>query len=461
MRGTGFQGISRSTGAGYLFFDSGREGVQRGTGLDEENATAILVLGDASIDGEDDGAVQAKEQTATAFTGPNLHAVHEKTSTKVADYVKAILDPHESTFIGLKCPRADAKRYSHLQVQQGERRLKYFFALDLRQVVDLLPRLLGSIVEVMRFLGPRNCALSIVEGNSDDGTWEVLEALESELKALGASSFFSQNEINPSKGDRIGNLALLRSLALEPLRNSRNETARALGLLGSTSQYSDDATVVFMNDVAACPEDILELLHQRLFQEADMTCAMDWHHPGGQNEIPLFYDVWISRALSGDLFFDIPTTASWEKSEYLFPFDPEARTRFAHHRPFQVFACWNGAVAFTAKPILHHEIDFRRVYEGECFQGEPSLFCKDMWFHGYGRIAVVPSVNLEYTDERGVWIKRKKGFAHQWTAVEDDEAEGAPPLMIEWQGPPDMVKCSPDFVHQDWLPWNESLVPES
>lgn len=26
-----------------------------------------------------------------------------------------------------------------------------------------------------------------------------------------------------------------------------------------------------------------------------MTCAMDWHHPGGKNGKPLFYDVWISR----------------------------------------------------------------------------------------------------------------------------------------------------------------------
>lgn len=212
-----------------------------------------------------------------------------------------------------------------------------------------------------------------------------------------------------------------------------------------------------------------------------MTCAMDWHHPGGKNGKPLFYDVWISResltpmadslpkntkvtvaihlgALSGDLFFDIPTDGSWDNAEELFPFDPEARARFTHHRPFQVFACWNGAVTFTAKPILDGQIDFRRIYEGECFQGEPNTFCKDMWFHGYGRIAVVPSVNLEYTDEKGAWIKEEKGFVYQWAAEEEDEVEGAPPLRLEWKGPPDTVKCMPEFQRQDWMPWNESLV---
>lgn len=115
-------------------------------------------------------------------------------------------------------------------------------------------------------------------------------------------------------------------------------------------------------------------------------------------------------------------------------------------------------MTFTAKPILNHEIDFRRVYEGECFQGEPQTFSKDMWFHGYGKIAVVPSVNLEYTDEKGTWIKEEKGFVYQWVAEEDDEVEGAPPLLIDWKPPPDMVKCMPEFTVQDWRPWNESLL---
>lgn len=55
--------------------------------------------------------------------------------------------------------------------------------------------------------------------------------------------------------------------------------------------------MIFRNGLLTLPLTtfIVELLHQRVIQEADMTCAMDWHHPGGEDHPPLFYDVWISR----------------------------------------------------------------------------------------------------------------------------------------------------------------------
>lgn len=199
---------------------------------------------------------QEKEEAIIKPVPYDLNQIPEEMRTKVTSYVRTILDPYDSTYTGLRCPRVKAKRYAHLQAPLGEKRLTYFFALDLRQIVDLLPRLLGSIVEAMRYLGPENCALSIIEGNSDDGTWEVLSVLKPKLQSLGISTFILKEEIDPSKEDRIGNLARLRSLALEPLRNSRNSTARSLGLIGSTSKFTDDAVVVFLNDVAACPEDI-------------------------------------------------------------------------------------------------------------------------------------------------------------------------------------------------------------
>lgn len=213
------------------------------------------------MDGSPEEAQQEDHEVVITSAPYDMSAIPEQMRTKVTSYVRTILDPYDFTFTGLRCPRVNWKRYGHLQASPGEQRLTYFFALDLRQVVDLLPRLLGSIVEAMRFLGPENCALSIIEGNSDDGTWEVLSVLKPELNSLGVSSFFLKEEIDPSKDDRIGNLARLRSLALEPLRNSRDSTARSRGLLGSASKFSDDATVIFMNDVAACPEDIRRLFY--------------------------------------------------------------------------------------------------------------------------------------------------------------------------------------------------------
>jgi alpha-1,3-mannosyltransferase len=41
--------------------------------------------------------------------------------------------------------------------------------------------------------------------------------------------------------------------------------------------------------------------------------------------------------------------------------------------------------------------------------GEPTLFCKDMWHEGFGRIAVVPSVNVGYDDEESMKGKQMHG----------------------------------------------------
>lgn len=218
---------------------------------------------------------EEEEEVTIIKSAPyDLNEIPERLRTKVTSYVKSILDPYDSTFTVLRCPRVKTNRYGHLQVPTGEKRLVYFFALDLRQVVDLLPRLLGSILEAIRFLGPENCVLSIVEGNSDDGTWEVLAVLRSKLESLGVASFILKEQIDPSKENRIGNLARLRSLALEPLRNSRNSTARSLGLLGSRLKFADDAVVVFLNDVAACPEDIRRCFHNSQISSLGGQCRL-------------------------------------------------------------------------------------------------------------------------------------------------------------------------------------------
>ena len=102
-------------------------------------------------------------------------------------------------------------------------------------------------MEVIRFLGPGKCVLSIVEGGSDDGTFEILKTLRAEMGKLGTTYHFVSSPINSRVGDRIGKLAELRNLALAPLLETRK---------------LEEYTVVFLNNVAICPDDILELLHQ-------------------------------------------------------------------------------------------------------------------------------------------------------------------------------------------------------
>jgi alpha-1,3-mannosyltransferase len=360
-------------------------------------------------------------------------------------YVHAIMHPDDDTLPRLECPRLDEARYNHLQPKEGwwtseKKKRHYFFALNIRQKVHLLPRLMGSIVEAVRFLGPQRCVVSVVEGNSDDGTYEVLRILQDNVETLGARFHLRRSTLDPGLGNRVALLARLRNAALAPLLDHADDFHHA----------DDDAAVIFLNDVAACADDILELVLQRRRLGADMTCAMDWTYVGPD---PTFYDVWIARTMGGDTFFEIPPNGSWDQAWNLFWNAPAEQARLHAHQPFQVFSCWNGAAAIAARPLLERRVAFRSPLPGECFQGEPQLFCKDMWHVGFSKIAVVPSVNLEYDDDAGRKIKALKGFTGQSTLDEDES------YRIEWRpDPPEKVKCMPaDYARQEWRPWDETL----
>jgi alpha-1,3-mannosyltransferase len=368
---------------------------------------------------------------ATPQADPPANPPEEDKNSTLIDtpaYIHSILNPSDTSLPRLECPKPDLSRYFYLggtsgSLQHGQLP-RYFFALDLYQCVHLLPRLIGSIVETMYFLGPQNCVLSIVEGRSDDGTFEVLDQLRASMQLLGVKYHFQSSDINPlAKGEnRIEGLAKLRNLAVEDL-------------IAHPEHYDEDTTVIFSNDISLCMEDILEIIHQRKFQGADQTCAMDWAYVGDN---PTFYDVWIARGMTGDLFFNIPEDGNWDSAWNLFWNDPKAHARWSSSKPFQVFSCWNGITAFNAKPLMEKKIKFRSRKEGECFQGEPKLFAKDMWFNGYGKILVVPSVNVGYSDDAARKIKALKGYTSKHVANEGDD------IKIEWQdSPPEQVKCMP------------------
>ncbi|KAK8138330.1 alpha-1-3-mannosyltransferase CMT1 [Apiospora sp. TS-2023a] len=400
--------------------------------------------GDFSPSALDDPNIKVENMANSESAEPKVLSQAETTA-----YVLSILDPKDIHIPRIQCPTPDPTRYKYLKGRITRRpKVQYHFALNLRQCLKMLPQLLGSVVEAMRFLDPEQCALSIVEGNSEDGTPEVLAALQKEIEKFMGDRLriVLGDNIDPISlgspgGARFSRLAELRNMALQPL-------------VQNTERYAEDATVIFLNDVAICTEDILELVHQRRSLRADMTCAMDWMM--GDDGRALFYDSYIARAANGDLFFDIPpeTGSFGHGVDGLFWNEPVARTRLEAHLPFQVFSCWNGAVSFAAKPVMERKLAFRVSREelGRCYGGEPQNFCKDMAFQGYGKVATVPSVNLEYSIEKGDMLKKAKGFAS--SLVEADSAKE----NISWQLPPDQVKCMPTFDNQYWRPWNDTLI---
>lgn len=366
-------------------------------------------------------------------------------------YIKAIMNPENKNFPRLDCPVPNDNRYHYLKADSKDMpqdstttsRQKYFFALNLHQRASLTPRLFGSIVDSMRFLGPHNCALSVIEGRSDDGTFEILLSLREEIECMGARYYLNSNDIDPETrdriqaGERVKALAELRNQALQPLMEYHQQGGSA-----------DDTTVIFLNDVAICSEDILELIHQRHYQNADMICGMDWTYVGPD---PTFYDVWIARGMNGDAFFNIPEDGSWNSAWNIFWNNPTALEHILTGKPFQVFSCWNGGAVFTAKPFLESKIRFRSSHEHECPDGEPKTWCTDMWHLGFGKIAVVPVVNLEYSDEAATKIKEAKGYVSNWMG-----GVGEIDAMIEWEStPPEAVKCMPTYNNQTWQPWGK------
>ena len=425
-----------------------------------------------------------------AAAGPGrLSSTINKSSFKpLVAYVRSVFDPDDTSFSRLACPSVDSLsiRYEHLRSGEGSD-LRYFFALDLHQNIEVLSRLLASIVEVVKFLGPTECALSVVEGNSDDGTLEVLAALVPGFTEIGLPYRLQHSNIDPTEGSqgtdlvRIQKLAELRNVALAPLTNYSHDSEVTYSATSTQTMKppSADTTVVFVNDVALCPEDMLELIHQRRVQRADMTCAMDWNF---HQWTLSFYDLWIARTIAGNGFAEIPGTGPWKVTDQqLFrgvagrgdELEAATRRRYDERLPFQVFSCWNGLVAFTAAPLLglsragtkaeKEPLRFRASRKGECFSGEPTLFCKDLWWAGFNRIAVVPTVNVEYSNANSKAVKKKFGYTSQWATTSSGAADGdgAEAEAIQWsETPPDELWCVniPVWQDQTYRPWNETLV---
>jgi len=345
----------------------------------------------------------------------------------VEDQVNEIMNPGDNaSHDRLSCPPIGS-RYDALRRNESDLGIKYFFALDLYNCAPILPTLLGSVIESMRFLGPEFCSLSIVEGRSTDGTDRVLQELQAEIEAMGSRYYLGHSDSDPKDGsqDRILALANLRNQALRPLIDNRQ-------------LYAPDAFVIFLNDVVCCPDDILELLHQQVLQGADMSCGMDWNDK--DNDV-LFYDVWVARAINGDTFFEVPQNSEWTFAANLFWNEPTSKRKWEARETFQVFACWNGGVVFRAQPVMDRAIQFRRSADGECVMGEPTLFCKDLWRMGTGKIQVVPTVNFAYTVREGRQAKAVRGRVEQGNDV-----------LVDWQlSPPAMVKCARDWFAPTWI----------
>lgn len=100
--------------------------------------------------------------------------------------------------------------------------------------------------------------------------------------------------------------------------------------------------------------------------------------------------------MEGELFYKM-RNSWWEPSDQLFVDNLITRKSYENLEPFQVFSSWAGMAVMSATPFLApYNVRFRRSDEEteECRASECELISRDFWKVGFGRIQVVPSVQV-------------------------------------------------------------------
>ena len=94
------------------------------------------------------------------WTPPGIPDLDEQRVKNVEPYLKAIMDPKDKKFPRLRCPRPMKERYEILRRRRNFATRwdtpprQWYFALNLYQCAHVLPRLMASVVEAIRFLRP-------------------------------------------------------------------------------------------------------------------------------------------------------------------------------------------------------------------------------------------------------------------------------------------------------------------
>ncbi|GAA5824305.1 hypothetical protein JCM5353_007014 [Sporobolomyces roseus] len=303
---------------------------------------------------------------------------------------------------------------------------KYYFAINLYNSFDIIPDLFSNMFKVSAILGFHNVFISVYENGSNDQTKALLRLFDALGRSIGLrivirTSLRTRGAFN----HRIEYLAEVRNAALAPLWELRETEGEVFD------------SIIFMNDVLPCIDDVLELVWQSRRQNAGITCGSDYifHDEVGQ---PVFYDNWVARDINGTALENAPFEAVFHHQE--------SAWRFQRHLPVQVQSCWNGIAVLDPAPFYAHpHVKFRmaNLSAGECSASECSLICNDYWQAGYGRIIMISRVKLAY--DNTVWeiihperrnLTYIRGYTRLGGNPDDPHSD---PQDRSWYGPHDRL----------------------
>ncbi|KAF8465864.1 capsular associated protein [Russula ochroleuca] len=332
----------------------------------------------------------------------------------------------------------EASFYNHRRdLSSGEH--KYFFAINLYNSFDIIPDLFATLFRVSAILGYHNVFVSIYENGSTDQTKALLRIFDALARSVGLRvTIRTSQRTRGAFNHRIEYLAEVRNAAFVPLHEQRN----------AENEYFD--TIIFMNDILPCVDDLLELIYQSRLNNAGITCATDYMFHEELNS-PVFYDNWVARDINGTALENAPFEAIFH--------DGASSMRFQQHLPVQVQSCWNGIAVLDPAPFYQPKrVRFRmaRIAEGECSASECSLICNDYWEAGYGRILMVPRVKLAY--DRKVYdiihpsrrnLTAIRGYVRLGGLPDNPRTD---PQDRSWFGPHDRLFTEEESEHIDFVP---------
>jgi len=142
---------------------------------------------------------------------------------------------------------------------------KYFFAINLYNSFDVIPDIFATLFRTASILGYQNVYVSIYENGSSDQTKALLRIFDALARTVGLriiirTSMRTRGQFN----HRIEYLAEVRNAAMVPLHELRDNEGEIFD------------SIVFMNDILPCVDDLLELIWQSRRQNAGITCAADY-----------------------------------------------------------------------------------------------------------------------------------------------------------------------------------------
>jgi alpha-1,3-mannosyltransferase len=212
---------------------------------------------------------------------------------------------------------------------------KYFIGINLYNSFDIIPDLFAALFRVASVLGYHNVFVSIYENGSTDQTKALLRIFDALTRSVGMRiTIRTSQRTRGAFNHTIEYLAEVRNAAFVPLHELRE----------SEGEFFD--TVIFMNDILPCVDDLSELIWQSKRNNAGITCAADYMyheeivryylfyfscfssaesvHKGS----PVFYDNWVARDINGTALENAPFEAIFHHSSSSY--------HFQRHLPIQV-----------------------------------------------------------------------------------------------------------------------------